>query len=221
MLDLSDIQVESHKIITCEIEGLVDEDDLRAMATGQAAPSAIAAAEGDSQPEALEVDDPTNMSKIREKWHNVARLVSKGMTHRLVASITGYDPNYLSVLLNNPAMQELVEMYRIQAGSAAEVITEKLRTVGGKALEKLAEKIDADGLNANELIQASKLGLDRSGHGPSSSTTHVAEVHHVDHAALMEQMRKARSGSREYIVPVHEVRDALRLTSPKDNEDEV
>jgi hypothetical protein len=194
-------------IVTCVIEGILDEEDLRALALG--APPSVP---GAPPPE---VDDPADLKKVREKHHSVARLIaSGGMSQRMVATITGYTEGYLSVLLNNPAMIELVEMYRIQSGAANAIITEKLKTVGGKALEKLEGKIDAGDLNANELIQAAKLGMDRAGHGPTSSSRHVEEKHLVDHAELTRLHNEARRGSAEYTVPVEQVRKALTDARP-------
>lgn len=218
-MDLSSIDINAARIITCEIEGIVDEDDLRALALGTVVEDAES---GASLALVEEVDDPADLKRIREKHHSVARLIAKGLTQNLVASITGYTPSYLSILLNNPSMQELVAHYRIQQGAAIEVITEKLKTVGLKAVEQLEDKLKEGKMNSQDLIGVAKLGLDRSGLGPSSTQRNINENHTFDHAAIAEQMRRAREGSREFIVPVAEVRAALQpvIEHKKDQEDE-
>lgn len=193
-------------MVTCTIEGILDEDDLRELAMGLGP--------GDAQLS----DDPSDLKKIREKHHHVARLVADGMSQRLVAQVCGFTESYLSILLNNPAMVELVELYRIQAGAQVKLATEKLKSVGLKALEKLDERLDRDELDNNELISASKLGLDRGGLGPQSKVHNVNEHHVVDHAKLRELNDEARRRNHEFVVPVSEIRKAL--APPADENDE-
>lgn len=197
-------------IVTCTIEGILEVDDLRELADPALA--------GTEPPAALEVEDPGNLKKIREKHHSVARLIAGGMTQRMVAQLSGYNESYVSVLLNNPAMTELIEMYRIQQGAATAVITEKLKTVGLKAVEKLEEQMDEGKLSNQELLAAAKLGLDRGGHGPQSKHHVVNENHSIDHTRLAELNNKARANSREFIVPVSEVRQAVLPAPEDDNE---
>lgn len=192
---------------TCTIEGALEEEDLRQLVQ----------LPGDIQPDE---EDPSDLKKLKEKHHHVARLIADGLTQRLVATLTGYSENYLSILLNAPAMIELVELYRIKNGKAIELVTEKLKTVGLKALEKLDDRLDKDELDNNELISTAKLGFDRSGHGPQSKHSIVAEEHIFDHAKLAELNKDARRRNTEYIVPQEDVREALRLEGPTDEADE-
>jgi hypothetical protein len=157
----------------------------------------------------VEGDDPSDLKRIKERHHSVARQIAGGLDQRMVAKLCGYTESYLSILLNNPAMRELVELYRIQQGAAAQVITEKLKTVGMKALERLDEKIEAGELSNQELLAASKLGLDRSGHGPASSQHIIEEKHLFDHAELLRRNEEARSRNAKRIVPASEIRGAL------------
>lgn len=205
-LDFSSVEVKS--IITCTVEGILEPHDLAALASG--------ALDVDEEVEGITaalapVENPANLKRLREKHHSVARLVASGLTQRLVAQMAGYTESYVSVLLNNPAMQELVDLYRVQYGSSALIIGEKLRSVGMKALEAIDEKFSStQGItDVHELTAIAKLGLDRSGHGPTSSHHVISENHNIDHARIAELNQKAKSNSKEYIVPVREVRKAL------------
>jgi hypothetical protein len=207
-LDLSTVDVK--QIITCTIEGILEPEDLAALASG--------ALDTDAEVENITqglapVDDPSNLKKLRERHHSVARLIASGLTQSLVAQMTGYTQSYVSILLNNPAMQELVELYRVQYGSAAQIIGEKLRTVALQSVEEIVDRLNdpvqRKGIDIHGLTAVAKLGLDRSGHGPTSTTHHVNENHSIDHAQLAEINMRAREGSRERIVPVREVRAAL------------
>jgi hypothetical protein len=191
---------------TCTIEGSLEPEDLRALL---------------QDTNDLQVtDDPTDLKKIREKHHHVARNIANGLSNRLVAQICGYDESYLSILLNNPSMVELVELYRIQGGAGAMLATEKLKTVGLKALEKLDAKIDADELNNQELLGAAKLGLDRSGHGPQSTQKTIGEQHIFDHVKLHELNQEARRRNAASIIPQEAVRESLKqLPPPEESSD--
>lgn len=220
-LDLSDVNVTS--IITCSIEGILEPGDLAALASG----SLSAASVDDEVEETMEGlsggGAPGDLKKLREKHHSVARLIASGLQQSLVATMSGYTPQYVGVLLNSPAMQELVELYRIQYGSSAQIIGEKLRTVALQGVEEIAARLSSEegrkGMSANDLIGVAKLGLDRSGHGPQSSHHIVSENHNIDHAKLAELNAKAKEGSRDRIVPVREVRQALLPQPPHDEEE--
>lgn len=209
------------KIITCTIEGILEAEDLAAFLEQKAMPAEEreALAAGMPPQAAAVVDDPKDLKRVREKHHSVARLIAAGTTQRLTATITGYSESYLSILLNNPAMQELVDYYRIQRGNAVEVVAEKLRYGALGAVERLVDKMESDQLDANALLGLAKLGLDRSGHGPRNTTEVITENHVYDHAAIAELNRKAREGSREFILDPQAVR-AAALPSPAAEEAE-
>jgi hypothetical protein len=202
-VDLSNIIVPADlkpkPLVTCVIEGHLEESDLRELALS----TQVAMDEDDSD------DDPTRLKKIREKHHSIARMIAGGLTQRMVSQLCGYTEGYVSILLNNPAIKELIELYRIQQGSAAAVVTEKMRTVGLKAVEKLEKKIEAGELSNQELLGAAKLGLDRGGHGPQSKQHVVNETHLFDHTELARRNQAARTRSASRIVRSSEVRGAL------------
>ena len=204
-MDLSKIIVpedakEAHPIVTCTVEGILEEEDLRELTLS-------------APVEAVADEDPTDLKRVKEKHHSVARMLASGLSQRMVANLCGYTESYLSILLNNPAMQELVELYRIQYGSAAQVITEKLKTVGLKAMEEIEGRLDDAEIRSKITLQdlqgIAKLGLDRGGHGPSSSQHLVKEEHIIDHAELLKRNAEARARNAKRIVPASEIRAAL------------
>lgn len=210
-MDLSKIvvpedAVEAKPLVTCVVDGILDEGDLRELALS--APT-----------EPVEGDDPADLKRIKEKHHSVARMIASGLSQKMVGTLCGYTESYLSILLNNPAMKELVELYRIQQGQASQLVTEKLKTVGLKALEKLEEKLDNpdSNLSNQELLAAAKLGLDRAGHGPSSSHHVIGEQHIIDHAELQRMNEAARQRNSSRVIPAAEIRAALPAPSSEQN----
>ena len=202
-------------IITCTIEGILEPEDIRRL---------LVPTVGDGGPPPslhVEPEDLNDLKKIREKHHSLARAVASGIPQGMAGRICGYSESYVSVLLGSPAIKELVEMYRVQNGSASAVISEKLRTVGLKAVEKIDERLEADVENKIDLTvlkEIAKLGLDRAGHGPSS-THHVIEEK-VDHVKIAELNLRARERSAQFIVPVHEVRQAVLPAPSSDDSNE-
>lgn len=193
-MDLSQLDLTSvtpAPIITCTIEGALDPEDL-----------AVAVRLRDNRQNALAPTSGEQVKRVSERHHSVARLVASGMKQSLVATISGYSQSYLSTLLGSPAMDELIGHYRSKHENAEEIMTEKLRTASDGALLKLMEKLDDDELSENGLLSLAKLGLDRTGHGPTS-TSHNRNTSesHVKHEHLIKLQREARAASREFIEP--------------------
>lgn len=183
-LDLSGIV--ASPIITCTIEGVLEPNDL-ALQIEKRGQTRLAPSSGEQ------------VERIKEKHHALARYIAGGLEQKTAARLVGYTPAYVSTLLDSPAMQELVGHYRARHENAHEAITEKLRTVGLGAIEKLEEKLEENALDANQLLGLAKLGLDRGGHGPTSTQKQQSETHFFDHAELARLQREARRGSKDYI----------------------
>lgn len=211
-MDLSNIVIPEGAVpapmVTCVVEGILEEADLRELTLSTKL---------GAEPIAEE-ENPADLKKIREKHHSVARMIAGGLQQRMVSQLCGYSESYLSVLLNNPSMLELVELYRIQLGASATIVTEKLKTVGLKAIEQLEERVDEGKMSTNELTGVAKLGLDRGGHGPQTKHHNVNEDHLIDHAELTRLNHEARQRSASHIVPASEVRAALPSPESIDSE---
>jgi hypothetical protein len=196
-LDLSSAFAVAKKICTVEVLGVVEASDLAA-----ALRSAPATMPDAARIAADDEGDVASLKKLREKHHSVARLIAGGMTQRTAAAIAGYTESYLSVLLDNPAMIELVAFYRTGYQAANEAITERLKKAAGTALELLQEQMDAGGKDTDPqvLLGVAKLGYDRAGHGPSSHQHLVTEQHIFDHAELKRRDQAAREASASRII---------------------
>jgi hypothetical protein len=87
-------------------------------------------------------------------------------------------PPRLSVLQNDPSFSALVAFYREQVDEAFVETTEKLAELSGEAVAELMERLETqpEQLDVKELLDIAKLGLDRTGHGPQSSTQNTVNV---------------------------------------------
>lgn len=159
--------------------------------------------------------DEKDVQVLRARHHSVARFLAAGLDEGLVAEFTGYTRQYITVLKQSPSMIQLVEHYRAPGDLAARQITERLRTIGLSALERLDSKLET--LDNNSLLGLAKLGLDRSGHGPSSSVHNITEHRIFDVAELERLNRSAKRKDSARIVPVDNVRKAL--PKPEDFDD--
>jgi hypothetical protein len=193
------------KLVTCQVErGLLPEDIAQYVDQHGNLTTTVKAASKD-------------IRLLREKHHGVARLLAQGIPEGVVAEMTNYTPQYISVLKAAPAMVELIEHYRSSANAAAQHIGEKLRVVADMSLEMLRTRLEADGLSNHELIATAKLGFDRSGHGPQTNVHNVNEHHIIDHAEIAARHEAAKQRDRELIVHPETIRPHLL---PKPDEEQ-
>lgn len=190
--------------VTCMIEGPLLPEDIQQ----------YLGAEGQLQ--SAQKADTKDLAVLRAKHHSVARLLAEGVPEGVVATITGYTAGYISVLKAAPAMAELIEHYRQPGNLAAREIGENLRRVGSMALERLEERIEKDAVDDNVLLSAAKLGMDRSGHGPASTSLNVTEHHIIDHAEIQRRSKEARQRDATLIVHPQDVRKALPAPQPEE-----
>lgn len=186
-IDLSDITAPP-KVVTCTIEGSVEPEDIARLLRRRGEVDVPAGSQ------------PGDLKKIRERHHALARYVASGMQNGIIAQLVGLTEQYVSTLLAAPAMQQLIAYYRSNHINATQAVSDRLKHVALKAVDELEVRLDDGELDSNALLSMAKLGLDRSGHGPSSKVTAVTEHHLIDHAELARLNREARKDSAEHIL---------------------
>lgn len=144
---------------------------------------------------------PQAIQRLRERHHGLARALASGMGNQEAAAITGYDPARISVLLGDPAFKELLEFYRADVNAKYVEVHEALAGMTADAIVILRERLeeDPDDLTNKELIELMKAGADRTGNGPSSTSTNVNV--HVD---MADRLERARARIQEAKVIEHE-----------------
>lgn len=133
------------------------------------------------------------LRQMRRAHHMLAKLIADGVKHVEAASITGYSPSRISVLVRDPAFSELVSYYSSQAEVAYLDVHNRLATLGMSTVEELQERLEAspEEFSNKELRELAEFALDRSvtpqarqgGSGQAPGTSVAIEVKFVQPAA--------------------------------------
>jgi len=136
------------------------------------------------------------LKRITDRHHALARVIASGIRHGEAAVIVGYEPSRVSILMDDPTFMELVGFYRSMRDEEFRTVHERLAGVTADALDLISERFEDEEtrktITLNQAMEVAKLGADRTGFGPASSTTAT----HI-HVGLAERMEAARRKARE------------------------
>ncbi len=142
-----------------------------------------------------------DLVKLRDRHHALAKTLAQGTAEGEAAIMCGYSVSRVSILRSDPAFSELVSFYRKGVEEQYYGIHEKLSGLASDSLDELGDRLEnrADEFSVTQLMDLTKMGADRTGHGPSSSTT--VDVRH-GLADKMESARKRIERFREQTIDV-------------------
>lgn len=131
------------------------------------------------------------LERARHTHHLAARLLAEGRKVYEVAEISGYTPQRISDLQNDPTFQELVEHYKAQTEAKWMNVHERLATLGIAMTEEIQQRLDEkpEGFSNEELRKWTETLLDRSGNGPSA-TRNVNVRSQTVSLQLIEQIKR-------------------------------
>lgn len=114
------------------------------------------------------------LKRIGERHHALARLLAQGTPPGEAGLIVGLTGSRVSILRSDPTFLELVDFYRADVQAAYRDMHETLAGLSLDAANELRERLEEapDDLTVTQLIELTKLGADRTGHGPSSTQEH-------------------------------------------------
>lgn len=162
---------------------------------GRAAKPVAVAVERDLTPDDLEylatIERGTtapDVKKLRDRHHALAKCIAQGMKDGDAAIMCDYDISRVSILKGDPAFQELVAFYRKGVEEQYYGMHEKLAGIASDALSELSDRIEdkPEDFSVGQLMELTKLGADRTGHGPSTKTE--VDVRH----GIADKMDRAR-----------------------------
>lgn len=135
------------------------------------------------------------IKRLTERHHALARNIAGGMKVSDAATFCGYTISRVSILQSDPAFKELLEFYREEANRPYRDLHHRLSGLALDAAEELSNRLEEepDKVSIGQLVELTKMGADRTGHGPQSSTLNV----NVDLAGRLEAARK-RVAARKF-----------------------
>jgi hypothetical protein len=81
---------------------------------------------------------------LRYNHHVLAKAVAAGKSGIECANLTGMAANYISILKNDPAFQELVSFYADEMNELYVDVHQRMATLGTSILEELTDRFEAD-----------------------------------------------------------------------------
>lgn len=144
---------------------------------------------------------PTEVERLREKHHIVARLAALGCTRGEIAQKTGFMYVSISRIFDSPAFRELITFYERQSADQfreaaydyAAIAIGNMMTAETMISDKLNDAlVTGEDLPTKELLAISRDGADRFGYGKRNTQVNV----NVDFATKLEAAIK-RSGVRQ------------------------
>jgi hypothetical protein len=131
-----------------------------------------------------------SIARIRDRHHALARALAAGMGEGQAAAFCGWSLSRVSILKNDPSFKELLAFYREQQDPLYADMAASLAGVSRDALEELRTRLEEapEAISNGTLVEIAKMGADRTGHGPATSSTQVNV--NLNLAARLESARK-------------------------------
>ena len=130
------------------------------------------------------------IKRISERHHALARNLAGGMASSEAAIVCGYALSRVSILLDDPAFKELLSFYRTDVNAQYRDLHARLSGLALDAAEELSLRLEdaPEDLSVTQLMELTKMGADRTGHGPSTSSTNINV--NVDLAGRLQRARE-------------------------------
>ncbi len=116
------------------------------------------------------------LAKLRDGHHYVARLLADGHRPGEIALITGRSLSNISILQNDPAFKELVEVYRTQKNAVYLDVHERLAVLGRTAVAELQERLEEtpESFTNPQLLSVVETTMDRTDAPPKAGAARAA-----------------------------------------------
>lgn len=128
--------------------------------------------------------------RLSQRHHALARALAAGMAPMEASAAFGYVPTTISILQGDPTFSELVKFYRQKEDAQSASLGEKLIQLAIEASDELLERIEEkpESFSKSELRDVIKMGADRTGFGPSSTSNQNLNVN----INLADRLKAAR-----------------------------
>jgi hypothetical protein len=130
------------------------------------------------------------LKRISDRHHALARNLAAGMSDTEAGLICGYTSSRISILKADPAFKNLMEFYREGVEEVYRDLHEQLSGLAKDAAAEIAMRLEEEPekVSMGQLMELTKMGADRTGHGPQTSNTNLNV--NVDMAVRLEAARR-------------------------------
>lgn len=158
--------------------------------------------------------------KIRNSHHQLARLLASGVKQSHCSQILGYAPSRISILQNDPAFADLLEFYSARTDEVHLDLVKRLHNLSADAMEVIHERVleAPEEITVANLLEIVKMGADRSGAGPKS--TSVVEHQHTLNAGDLLRLKKGVIDEENKIIDVSPVDGGRSFSAEEPQGDE-
>lgn len=136
---------------------------------------------------------PAPLQSLRDSHHHLARTLASDVSDTEASAITGYTPNRISILKNDPAFKELLEFYRKQQTGLFETVQDRFTALMLDCVSVIQERVekDPDAITLSELRETAKFASGPAGYGPMTKSLNVNM--NIDYASRLSEARKRSS----------------------------
>jgi len=129
------------------------------------------------------------MQRVTERHHSLARCLASGMKHWEAAIVTGYTASYIAILQGDPTFKDLVHFYSQHVDAQYADLHKRLAGIAVDAADLLRDRMDEDPdkISTGQLVELTKMGADRTGHGPATTQTQLNI-----HVNMADRLKAAR-----------------------------
>lgn len=137
---------------------------------------------------------PAPVAKLRESHHALARILATGADHIEASAVSGYTPQRIGQLLNDPSFKDLLEVYRREANNAYADLHVRMAALADDTIEEIHDRLrdTPEQFDLHDLRETAKLVTDRIGYGPQTKATNVNV-----HIGLADRLDAARRRMKE------------------------
>lgn len=130
------------------------------------------------------------IKRLSDRHHALARNLASGMGESEAAIMCGYAASRVSILKDDPAFKELLAFYRNDVSAQYRDLHQRLSGLAMDAAEELSDRLEAapEDISVGQLMEITKMGADRTGYGPQTSSTNVNI--NVDLASRLQKARE-------------------------------
>jgi hypothetical protein len=156
------------------------------------------------------------LAKIRDPHHMMAKMLAKGKSRVEISAVLGYNTSSIIVLERDPSFRELVAHYTSEEVFAEADISAQIKHVALTAMSIIQERLEAEPetFSNKELRELGAAGLDRIGHGPSSSV----KVSNNDPSSAIQALKDLLAGEgRGRVLPKAEIEATFKVISDGEN----